>query len=222
MLVRLTQGKLLGHIVCNEGIYIDPERVKEINDLNPPTSKKGVQSFFDKINFVRRFVPDYTNIVKPTNLLLKKEQRFEWIADTHEAFNNIKVAITIAPVLVSLDFQRDFIIYSFAKETIVASVLTQKNSKGEELPIIFMRKILHDYELRYLELEKQALALVREVEHFWMYILNSHIIAYFPSSPMKMLLNQQLREEKWANWLMLEDWLLSLMSTLVIGFGPQD
>jgi hypothetical protein len=38
----VTQGKLLGHIVCKEGIYIDPERVKAINELNPPTSKKGV------------------------------------------------------------------------------------------------------------------------------------------------------------------------------------
>jgi hypothetical protein len=31
--------------------------------------------------------------------------------------------------------------------------------------------------------------------------LNSHVIAYVPSSPVKMLLNQQLREGKWANWL---------------------
>jgi hypothetical protein len=64
-----------------------------------------------------------------------------------------------------------------------------------------MRKTLHDYELRYSELEKQALALVKEVAHFQTYILNSHVIAYVPSSPVKMLLNQQLREGKWANWL---------------------
>jgi hypothetical protein len=37
--------------------------------------------------------------------------------------------------------------------------------------------------------------------HFQTYILNSHVIAYVPSSPAKMLLNQQLREGKWANWL---------------------
>jgi hypothetical protein len=74
----VSEGKLLGHIVNKEGIYIDPERVKEINELNPPTSKKGVKSFFGKINFVRRFVPDYATIVKPINLLLKKDQIFEW------------------------------------------------------------------------------------------------------------------------------------------------
>jgi ribonuclease HI len=197
----VTQGKLLGHIVCKEGIYIDPERVKAINELNPPTSKKGVQSFFGKINFVRRFVPDYASIVKSINLLLKKEQRFEWTTDTQEAFNNIKGEITTAPVLISPDFQRDFIIYSFSTETVVASVLTQKNTKGEELPISFMRKTLHDYELRYSELEKKALALVKVVAHFQTYILNSHVISYVPSSPVKMLLNQQLREGKWANWL---------------------
>ena len=65
-----------------------------------------------------------------------------------------------------------------------------------------MRKTLHDYELRYSKLEKQVLDLVKEVAHFHMYILNSHVIAYVPSSPMKMLLNQQLREGKWENWLM--------------------
>jgi len=36
----VTQGKLLGHIVCKEWIYIDLERVKEINEINSPTSKK--------------------------------------------------------------------------------------------------------------------------------------------------------------------------------------
>jgi hypothetical protein len=34
-LFLVTQGKLLDHIVCKERIYIDPERFKEINDLNP-------------------------------------------------------------------------------------------------------------------------------------------------------------------------------------------
>jgi hypothetical protein len=87
--------------------------------------------------------------------LLKKEHRFEWTTDTQEAFNKIKGAITTAPVLISPYFQKDFIIYSFSTEAVVASFLTQKNSNGEELPISFMRKNLHDYELRYSELEKQ-------------------------------------------------------------------
>jgi hypothetical protein len=68
--------------MCKEGIYRDPERVKSINELNPPSSKKGVQSFFGKINFVQRFVSNYASIVKLINLLLKKDKRFEWTTDT--------------------------------------------------------------------------------------------------------------------------------------------
>jgi hypothetical protein len=45
------------------------------------------------------------------------------------------------------------------------------------------------------------LSLVKEVAYFWTYILNSYVIGYASSSPEKMLLNQQLREGKWANWL---------------------
>jgi hypothetical protein len=82
MLFVVTEGKLLGHIVCKEGTYIDPERDKGINELNPLSSKKGVQSFFGKIKFVRKFVFDYEIIVKLINSLMKKDQRFEWTMDT--------------------------------------------------------------------------------------------------------------------------------------------
>jgi hypothetical protein len=68
----MTEGKLLGHVGSKEGLYIDHEIIKEINDLNPPNSKKGVQSFFGKINFVRIFFPDYSSFVKTINTLLNK------------------------------------------------------------------------------------------------------------------------------------------------------
>jgi len=87
--------------------------------------------------------------------------------NTQEAFSNIKKEITITSVLINLDFQRDFIIYSFATKSVVASFLTQINVKGEELPILFMIKTLHDYELRYSELDNKSVSLVKEVAHFW-------------------------------------------------------
>ena len=57
--------------------------------------------------------------------------------------------MTIAHVLIIPYFKRDFILYSFAIEGVMASVLTQRNSKGEELPTRFMSKTLHDYEIKY-------------------------------------------------------------------------
>lgn len=49
----LDQGKLLGFIVSKDGIYIDPERIKEIFDIPLPHNKKSMQSFLGQINFIK-------------------------------------------------------------------------------------------------------------------------------------------------------------------------
>jgi hypothetical protein len=47
----MEEGKLLGHIVSPEGIKIDLERVKAIQQIDIPRNKKSIQSFIGKINF---------------------------------------------------------------------------------------------------------------------------------------------------------------------------
>ena len=42
----VTEGKLLGHILTNEGVIIDPERIETIMRIQPPASKRAMQSFF--------------------------------------------------------------------------------------------------------------------------------------------------------------------------------
>lgn len=48
----VTRSKLLGHIVSEARISIDPKRVEEIKNLLPPNLKKEVQSFMGRVNFV--------------------------------------------------------------------------------------------------------------------------------------------------------------------------
>jgi hypothetical protein len=74
----VTKGKLLGHIVSDSGINIDPERIAAILNLITPTSKKEVQAFMGIINFVCRFFPDFSLMVKPIHNLLKKDCSFSW------------------------------------------------------------------------------------------------------------------------------------------------
>jgi len=75
------QGKLLGHLVSKEGVSIDPERVTAIMNLSLPVNKKTVQSFLGKINFVSRFISDFTGLIRPVTLLLKKDLVFKWTTE---------------------------------------------------------------------------------------------------------------------------------------------
>jgi hypothetical protein len=66
----VTEGKLLGHIISKEGITIDLECVKVISQLSFPHNKKSMQSFFGKINFVRKFIPDFAETIKPLQKMI--------------------------------------------------------------------------------------------------------------------------------------------------------
>jgi len=109
---------------------------------------------------------------------------------TSEGFYRNKHAITTSLVLISPDFDKDFILYSFTLEETIVSILTQKNEKEKELPIDFMIKTLHDYELNYSIIEKQVVSMIKTIAHFRTYIMSAHIIAYVPHSPIKIFLNQ--------------------------------
>ena len=42
---RVTSGKLLGHIMSQKGIEIDPDKVKVIREMPPPKNEKDVRGF---------------------------------------------------------------------------------------------------------------------------------------------------------------------------------
>ena len=76
----MQEGKLLGHLVWDDGIRIDPERVKAILKISFPRSKKDVQSFIGKINFMCWFIPNFAKTIKHITTMLKKYQEVKWIA----------------------------------------------------------------------------------------------------------------------------------------------
>jgi hypothetical protein len=69
----MLDGKLLCHIVSRDGIKIDPSRVEAIDIINIPRNVKEIQSFLGKIIFLRRFIPNFTKIVKLITDMLKKK-----------------------------------------------------------------------------------------------------------------------------------------------------
>ena len=72
------EGKLLGHIVSEKGICIDPSRVEAIQTINLRRNKKELQSFLGKINFLRWFVPNFVELVKHITCMLKKDAKIKW------------------------------------------------------------------------------------------------------------------------------------------------
>ena len=142
----LIEGKILGFIVSKSGIHIDPDRFKEISEVPLPHNKKAMQSFLGQINFVKRFVPNFSRIISPLQVMIKKNSIFKWGQEEYEAFNLIKQAIVNAPSLATPNFSDPFILYTFAFDKSYAAILTQANQDEAKAPITFFNSNLQGTE----------------------------------------------------------------------------
>jgi hypothetical protein len=125
----------------------------------------------------------------------------KWTLEAKASFKRVKKAIGEALVLASPDYTKEFLIFSFPYEHIVAMVLLQKNEEGFEQPIAFFSKSLRDGELKYDILEKQSYTMVKSLKDFRTYVLHSKIIAYVLTSVVKDILVQPDSDEKRGRWL---------------------
>jgi hypothetical protein len=138
----MKEGKLLGHIVSQDGIRIDPKRVEAIDTITIPRNVKEIQSFLGKIIFLRRSIPNFAEIMKLITDMLRKNNEVKWTTEAKQSFAHIKKVISEAPVLASPDYLKYFLIFSFASEHTLAAILLQKNKEGVEQPIAFFIKSL--------------------------------------------------------------------------------
>lgn len=104
----LEEGKLLGHRISKYGIRIDPGRVDAIRQISLPRNKKEVQSFIDKVNFLRRFIIDCAEKMRNIIEMLRQGNEIKWTTEAKKSFEDIKIALTQAPILISPDFNKDF------------------------------------------------------------------------------------------------------------------
>jgi hypothetical protein len=71
-------GHLLGFLVSDTRIMVDPLKVEAILRFRPPRTIRQLQGIQGKANFLRQFIVNYANITKGSVRLLKKDTPFIW------------------------------------------------------------------------------------------------------------------------------------------------
>ena len=98
--------------------------------------------------------------------MVNQSVQFKWTDVEKNTFSKIKIAVAHAPSLKSPDFEKGFILYTFAFDDSLATMLTQKEYGGDEFPISFMSTGLQGNELNYPAVDKQAYAMFKAVKQF--------------------------------------------------------
>jgi hypothetical protein len=116
----------LGHVISSEGIAVDPSKVRDVLDWEPPKSVHQVRSFLGLVGYYRRFIPNFSKISKPITELLKKDTKYVWSKECDDAFQTLKKLLTTSPVLARCDIAKPFDIYCDASGIGLGCVLMQE------------------------------------------------------------------------------------------------
>ena len=220
----------LSHILSADRISANPEEVDKVRDWLVPKNAKELYSFLGLAFYYCQFIPNFahmakrlhqlislTNIKKTKGEKVRKEvtaledkkldstqSTFVWASEHQKGFNALKVALTIAPVLGYLDFNKEFILETDASLRGLGAVLSQVDDTGKACVIADAswtlrpsKKSMHSYSSAKLELLALKWAVT---EKFRGYLLGSKFTVYTDNNPLAYVQTSKLGASQ-IHWL---------------------
>ncbi|XP_075180996.1 uncharacterized protein LOC142251834 [Anomaloglossus baeobatrachus] len=156
-----SQIQFLGYVISPQGLNMESGKIQAILDWPEPGNIKEVQRFVGFANFYRRFIRNFSEIVRPITLLTKKGQKFVWSTQAQEAFHRLKVCFTSAPILVHPNPALPFIVEVDASDYALGAILSQRTGDKSLLhPCAFFSRRLSPAERNYDIADKELLAII--------------------------------------------------------------
>jgi len=165
------QIEYLGLVISENEVSMDPVKVAGVREWPTPENKMDIQAFLGFINFYRRFIRDFSAKARPLFDLTRSKQVWTWSGREQTAFEDLKMAVTTAPVLMSPQDSEPFRVEADSSDFATGAVLSQQSTTdGKWHPIAFYSKSLSSVERNYKIHDKEMLAIIRALEE-WRHFL---------------------------------------------------
>ncbi|KAE8251740.1 hypothetical protein A4X03_0g6325, partial [Tilletia caries] len=184
-----TSLKLLGYRAHALGIMVDEERTRAVREFPVSTTAKEALRFYAMASWYRKFVENFATRAKPVNEAIHSEP-FRWSEKQQQAFDDLKRALTTAPILRRPDYARPFILDVDASAAGFGAALIQLQEDGKEHPVVYISRKTKSPETRYgaTDLELQCVVwAVWAVSKLAHYIDGSHLTVRSDHQALKYL-----------------------------------
>ena len=193
--------RYLGFIV--DGTFLKPQydKVHDLLNVPPPTTKKSLRSFLGMVSFYRMFIPSASEFSAPLSNLLRKNSpdKLVWTEELNDNFSKLKQALCSEPVLKLPDSNLTFILRTDASNTSLGAVLLQI-LENCPFPVAYASRKLLDRERKYSPIERECLAIVFGIKRFEYYLLGKEFILEVDHKPLIYLNKAKGTNDRLVRW----------------------
>jgi len=118
----------LGVVIGPSRIEMEKEKIDGVLSWPEPRNVKDVRKFLGLANYYRRFIKDFAQVVRPMNVLTRKDVKWQWRVEQQKAFDELKRVFTTKPVLAAPDLDKEFRVEANASNYATGGVLSMKCS----------------------------------------------------------------------------------------------
>jgi hypothetical protein len=189
-----TMVAYLGHVILAQGVAVDTGKVEVVQAWLWPHTVHAVRGFLGFTGYYRKFIKGYGEIAGSLTQLLKREA-FRWTPAVDAVFNDLKRALTTAPVLQLPDFNKPFTVNYDTSNTGFGVVLHQGGG-----PIVFFSRAMSPHHSKLAAYERELIGLVKAVRHWRPYIWTHPFTIRTDHYSLKYLLDQHLSTIPQDSW----------------------
>ena len=182
----------LGHVISEEGVAVDPEKITTITHWPRPKNATEIRSFLGLAGYYRKFVEGFASIAKPLTQLTCKDAKFEWTEACEESFGKLKEHLTQTPILV------------LPKAGVPYAVYTDASGTGLGCVFAYASWQLRKHEINYPTHELELAAVVFALKVWRAYLYGEKVQVFTDHKSLKYIFTQadlNLRQRRWTEFL---------------------
>ena len=180
-----------------------PEKLKSIQEIDTPQTKRELRSFLGVTNYYRKFIPNYAAIAAPLTDRTRNSEpnKIRWEICQEKAFTTLKQKLANPPVLHLPDLTQDFILRTDASNIGLGAVLLQTHQE-ERFPVAYASKKLLKREQAYSTIERECLAIVWAVKKFEPYLYGREFVLETDHHPLAYLNSVSPANGRLMRWIL--------------------
>lgn len=138
--------RFLGQLINETGVRPDPDKVRAIQEMKPPTTVSELRRFLGMINQQSKFSFHQT---KPLRDLLSLKNQWNWGKDQQQAFESLQRSLSFSEVLAMYNASHETVLSADASSYGLGAVLRQRQPDRSLRPIAYASRALTETEQRY-------------------------------------------------------------------------